>query len=94
MIGELLKRIPLQYKLIAAGAIVLTLGAAFWLHGFLKYREGKADCRAAQAQAALDTTLNTLKTREAIDHETDLMPDAAVDADLMRLGIMRRPDDR
>ena len=67
ILSILLRRIPLQYKIIIAAAIVSAMGAAFWAHGFIKYREGKADCESAAAKSALYTIKDSLQLREEIE---------------------------
>lgn len=54
------------------------------------YEHGVADTVAASK----DATLNRVEKLEETRHETENMSDIDVDADLARLGIMRRAEDR
>lgn len=61
---------------------------------FVWVKQGKEQCRAEYANLMIEEQNRALKSKERIEHETALMSDDAVDADLVRLGIMRPPSAR
>lgn len=85
---------PWLIALIAA--VVLTALGGFLIH---KFGDASKDTGAAETKATINETIVKVqetdrKNNETIARETETMDDPAIDADLVRLGIMRADDDR
>lgn len=76
---------------LALAVAVLLIGL-YLRHVWIK--QGRDQCRMQYAAAQAEASRKARTDRERIEHETALMSDDAVDADLVRLGIMRPPSAR
>lgn len=79
-----------KYLGIAVAVIMAGLAFAIWLHGNARFAEGKADTVAKQTVAGAKAASKAAADLEKVEHETNNMPDDAIDRDLWDLGIMRR----
>lgn len=61
---------------------------------YTSYRRGEADCNTKHAQEALKAVKKASTKLEKIQNETQKMEPDAIDADLVRLNIMRESADR
>lgn len=82
------------WRFLAAGAAVLGVLAALWYIHRNIYQNGYKACQAAYETAAAKAAANAHSLTKDVSHETSRMDDAAIDADLARLGILRRTEDR
>lgn len=82
------------WRILAAGVAVIAVLAALWYIHRNIYQNGYKACQAAYETAAANAAANAHSLTKDVSHETSRMDDAAIDADLHRLGIMRREDDR
>ena len=78
---------------IAGLAFVAVIGLTVWLHGNARYAEGMASCAAEANAKAAEAARESAKDLERIQNETDKMSSDIVNAELSRLGIMRRDSD-
>jgi 2-C-methyl-D-erythritol 4-phosphate cytidylyltransferase len=80
-----------MYKL---GAVIILIFAAFFFGRSTGIDKITVKCQAKeikQAQEVNNVQETDRKTKERVELETHHMGDAAIDADLHRLGIMRPP---
>ena len=85
-----------MYKIlgIAALVIIVAFGLTVNWYGDSRYEAGELSCKADAATAAITAGNESAAQLDKVTNETARMSDADVDADLVRLGIMRQPADR
>lgn len=74
--------------------ILLALAAFASGLAYTSYKRGEADCNAKHAQAAIVAQNRASTKLEKVQNETQKMEPAAIDADLVRLSIVRESTDR
>lgn len=77
---------------VLAGAVAV-MASLWYIHRNI-YQNGYKACQADYETAAAQAATTARDTIEEVRHETSRMDDAAIDADLHALGILRRPEDR
>lgn len=93
----MVKLISDNWRLFAIGGVVAVIafcGLIISGYGSAKYEAGKQKCIADQAAAQVTATNNSIRDRERIENETSNLSDSAVDADLIKFGIVRNDQDR
>ena len=74
---------------IAALVIIIAFGLTVRWYGNARYDAGELSCKADAATAAITAGSESAKQLDKVTNETARMSDTDVDADLVRLGIMR-----
>lgn len=80
--------------IVAAGVLIALGGFLITRYGDARFDAGYAKAKNDVADAIAATAAEDISEFERIEDETNAMPLPDVDADLVRLGIMRAPDDR
>lgn len=83
-----------KYLGIAGLACVAIAGVCIWLYGNARHDVGLAECKAKNVVVAVEESQKSAKKLEKINNETRKMSPSAIDADLIKLGVMREYQDR
>lgn len=74
--------------------VLITLGSyVIYNYGTSKFEAGYNKAQSEHSEAIVKTTITDAQALESITNETKAMSDPAVDADLLKLGVMRDDSD-